>query len=234
MREIVFDTETTGLDPQSGDRIVEIGAVELSNHMPTGKTYHQYINPLRSISEEVVKVHGLTEEFLSDKPTFEEICDDFMAFVGSDAYLVAHNASFDMNFLNYQLTMAGRPTFDENKVIDTLVLARKRFPGSRVNLDDLCRRFGVDNTQRTKHGALLDSELLAEVYLELLGGQEPALLSSGLNEPSDFEGVLEAIKNFERKEPRTFPIPETDAQNHQVYLEKLKNPYWVEMAERKE
>lgn len=232
MREIVFDTETTGLDPLSGDRIVEIGAVELSNHMPTGRTYHQYVNPLRSISEEVVKVHGLTEEFLSDKPTFEEICDDFMAFIGSDAYLVAHNASFDMNFLNYQLKAAGRPTFDESKVIDTLVLARKRFPGSRVNLDDLCRRFGVDNTQRTKHGALLDSELLAEVYLELLGGQEPALLQSGVNQPSDFEGVLEAIKTFERKEARVFPVSEEEIQNHQAYLNKLKNPFWAEMAEK--
>ena len=234
MREIVFDTETTGLDPFSGDRIVEIGAVELSNHVPTGRTYHQYINPLRSISEEVVKVHGLTEEFLSDKPTFEEICDDFMAFVGSDAYLVAHNASFDMNFLNYQLKEVGRPTFDMSKVVDTLVLARKRFPGSRVNLDDLCRRFGVDNTKRTKHGALLDSELLAEVYLELLGGQEPVLLQSGTNQASDFESVLEAVKAFDRKEPRLFPVHEDETQNHLNYLNKLKNPFWTEMVEKTE
>lgn len=228
MREIVFDTETTGLDPLTGDKIVEIGAVELSNHIPTGRTYHQYINPLRSISEEVVKVHGLTEEFLSDKPIFEEICDDFMSFIGSDAYLVAHNAPFDMKFLNYQLKEVGRPTFDENRVIDTLIIARKRFPGSRVNLDDLCRRFGVDNTQRTKHGALLDAELLAEVYLELLGGQEPALLQSQLNQPADFEQVLEKIKTNKRREPRIFSISEEEIKNHDFYVSKLKNPFWLE------
>ena len=175
MREIVFDTETTGLNVASGDRLVEIGAVELVNHIPTGKEYHQYINPMRSIDEEVVKVHGLTEEFLSDKPTFEEICDDFLAFIGSDSYLVAHNAKFDIGFLNYQLNELNKPQIDEERVIDTVPIARKKFPGSRVNLDELCRRFGVDNSKRTVHGALLDAQLLADVYLELLGGHEPGL-----------------------------------------------------------
>ena len=232
MREIVFDTETTGLDVMSGDRLVEIGAVELVNHVPTGKEYHQYINPMRSMSEEVVKVHGLTEEFLSDKPTFKEICDDFLSFIGLDSYLVAHNAPFDMKFLNCQLRELNRPQIDDSRVIDTVIIARKKFPGSRVNLDELCRRFGIDNSKRTVHGALLDAQLLADVYLELLGGHEPGFLS----ESHDIKNTQtqELQPNFVKKTypARHFDIPENELENHNAFLQKIKNALW--MADEKE
>lgn len=175
MKEIVLDTETTGLDPDSGDRIVEIGAVELLGHVPTGNTYHKYINPEREVPKEAVDVHGLTEEFLRDKPIFGAIAQDFLAFVG-DARLVIHNAAFDLKFLNAELRWMGLPQIDEGRAIDTLEIARRRFPGSPASLDALCRRFGIDNSSRTLHGALLDSEILAELYLELIGGRQPDLL----------------------------------------------------------
>lgn len=172
MREIVLDTETTGLDPFAGDRIVEIGAVELLNHMPTGRTYHAYLNPQRDVPAEAVAVHGLTAEFLSDKPLFGAVATDFLAFLG-DARLVIHNATFDMKFLNAEFGWVGKPAMPASRAVDTLDLARRRFPGANNTLDALCRRFGVDNSSRQKHGALLDSELLAEVYLELMGGRQP-------------------------------------------------------------
>jgi DNA polymerase III subunit epsilon len=174
MREIVLDTETTGLDPDAGDRIVEIGAVELVNHMPTGRTFHAYVNPQREVPVEAVEVHGLTAAFLADKPVFQAIAAEFTAFVG-DARLVIHNAAFDMKFLNAELGWAGRATLPWARAVDTLDLAKRRFPGAPSSLDALCRRFGVDNSGREKHGALLDSELLAEVYLELMGGRQPDL-----------------------------------------------------------
>ena len=170
LREIVFDTETTGLSPENGDRLVEIGAVELINHIPTGRTYHQYINPERSVPEEVVAVHGLTEEFLKDYPVFAEVAAAFVEFVGEDGVLVAHNASFDIKFINFELKKLGRAEYEWDRVVDTLEIARKKFPGAKNNLDALCKRFNIDNSHRTKHGALLDAELLADVYLELLGG----------------------------------------------------------------
>lgn len=172
MREIVLDTETTGFDPHEGDRIVEIGAVELWNHVPTGETYHQYINPERSMPQEAFEVHGLGDDFLKDKPVFSEIAQQFVDFVG-DAKLVIHNASFDMKFLNAELGWLGRPALPLDQAIDTLMIARKKFPGSPASLDALCRRFSIDNSARTLHGALLDSEILAEVYLELIGGRQP-------------------------------------------------------------
>ena len=172
MREIVLDTETTGLDPNTGDRIVEIGAVELIGHMPTGRTYHQYINPERSVPEEAVQVHGLTADFLRDKPVFKTIVSDFIAFIG-DARLVIHNASFDMKFINAELKWAGLPILPFERALDTLDMARKKFPGAPASLDALCRRYGIDNSARTLHGALLDSEILADVYLELIGGRQP-------------------------------------------------------------
>lgn len=172
MREIVLDTETTGLSPDDGHRIVEIGAVELHNHLPTGRTYHQYINPDRDMPPEALAVHGLTEAFLSDKPRFHEIGDAFLAFIG-DARLVIHNASFDMRFLNAELGWMGRARLRDEQALDTLAMARERFPGAPSSLDALCRRFGIDNSARTLHGALLDSEILAEVYLELIGGRQP-------------------------------------------------------------
>lgn len=172
MREIVLDTETTGFEPGEGHRIVEIGGVELINHMPTGRSYHQYINPERSMPVEAFNVHGISEEFLRDKPVFKAIGREFIEFVG-DAVLVIHNASFDMKFLNAELGWMGLPTLPMAQALDTLAMARQKFPGSPATLDALCRRFGVDNSGREKHGALLDAELLAEVYLELIGGRQP-------------------------------------------------------------
>ncbi|MEL7465578.1 MAG: DNA polymerase III subunit epsilon [Pseudomonadota bacterium] len=174
MREIVMDTETTGLDPNDGHRIVEIGGVELMNHVPTGRVYHQYINPERDMPTEAFEVHGLSSERLSREPVFARIADEFIDFVG-DAKLVIHNASFDMKFINAELKRLNKPAIPFDQAIDTLAMARKRFPGSPSSLDALCRRFGVDNSAREKHGALLDSEILAEVYLELIGGRQPDL-----------------------------------------------------------
>jgi DNA polymerase-3 subunit epsilon len=174
MREIVLDTETTGLDPATGDRLVEIGCVELVNHLPTGVTYHQYINPERDMPAGAFAVHGLSEEFLRNHPVFADVVDEFLSFIGSDR-LVIHNAEFDMRFLNAELVRAGRRQLTSDRVVDTLALARRRFPGASASLDALCRRFGVDGSARTLHGALLDSELLAEVYLELMGGRQTGL-----------------------------------------------------------
>ena len=168
MREIVLDTETTGFDPDTGDRIVEIGAIELINYLPTGRHFHVYINPERDMPADALAVHGLTSAFLSDKPRFVE-------FVG-DARLIIHNAPFDMKFLNWELRRAGRPALPMSRALDTVAMAREKFPGAPVSLDALCRRWGIDNSGRTLHGALLDSELLAEVYLELIGGRQPDLV----------------------------------------------------------
>lgn len=172
MREIVLDTETTGFEPDQGDRIVEIGAVELFNHVPTGRTYHQYINPQRSMPNEAFEVHGLGDDFLKDKPVFKDIAQDFLDFVQNDK-LVIHNATFDMKFLNAELKWAGLRLLPNDQALDTLAIARRKFPGSPASLDALCRRFEIDNSSRTLHGALLDSEILAEVYLELIGGKQP-------------------------------------------------------------
>lgn len=175
MREIVLDTETTGFDPDTGDRIVEIGAVELMNHLPTGRHFHVYINPERDMPADAFAVHGLSTEFLSDKPRFAEIASDFIDFIG-EARLVIHNAAFDMKFLNAELRRVGHPTMPMSRALDTVAMARQKFPGAPVSLDALCRRWGIDNSNRTLHGALLDSELLAEVYLELIGGRQPDLV----------------------------------------------------------
>lgn len=172
MREIVLDTETTGLDPADGHRIVEIGAVELVHHLPTGRVWHQYINPERPMPPEAFEVHGLDDAFLSDKPVFAAVAEAFLAFIG-DARLVIHNAAFDLRFLNAELGGLGHPTYPAGRAVDTLAMARSRFPGAPASLDALCRRFGIDNSAREKHGALLDCELLAEVYLELVGGRQP-------------------------------------------------------------
>jgi DNA polymerase-3 subunit epsilon len=174
MREIVLDTETTGLDPfeEPRHRIVEIGAVELWNQVPTGKTFHQYINPERDMPAEAFSVHGISMEFLADKPVFATVATEFLAFIG-DAKLVIHNAEFDMRFLNAELEWARMPLLPDDRAIDTLRIARRLFPGSPASLDALCRRYGIDNSNRTLHGALLDSEILADVYLELTGGRQP-------------------------------------------------------------
>ncbi|MEM7270999.1 MAG: DNA polymerase III subunit epsilon [Pseudomonadota bacterium] len=172
MREIAMDTETTGLNPDEGHRIVEIGCVELINHVATGAVYHQYINPERDMPTEAFEVHGLSEERLSKEPVFADVGDEFLEFIG-DANLVIHNAAFDMRFLNAELGWAKKPLIDTARAIDTLGIARQKFPGAQNSLDALCRRFGIDNSARVLHGALLDSEILAEVYLELIGGKQP-------------------------------------------------------------
>lgn len=174
MREIVFDTETTGLDPKTGDRLVEIGCVEVVNRFPTGRNFHVYINPGRSVPREAFDVHGLSDDFLADKPRFDDVADAFVAFV-ADAQLVAHNASFDMGFINFELKATGRTTFGTERVTDTLMMARRKHPGAPASLDALCNRYGIDRSKRIKHGALLDAELLAEVYLELTGGRQAGL-----------------------------------------------------------
>ncbi|MDP6875343.1 MAG: DNA polymerase III subunit epsilon, partial [Alphaproteobacteria bacterium] len=180
MREIVFDTETTGLDPAAGHRVVEIGCVELVNHMPTGETRQWYLNPQREMPEEAFNVHGLSEAFLADKPLFAAVVEDFLEFV-EGATLIAHNANFDMRFLNAELAALDRPNLPQDKVLDTIALARQKIRGGQFSLDALCRRFDIDLSAREKHGALLDAELLAEVYLELIGGRQPGLVLASEN-----------------------------------------------------
>src|ERR1700738_1333394 len=175
MREIVLDTETTGLDPLRGDRLVEIGCVEIFNRMPTGQTFHQYLNPERAMAAEAFAVHGLSSEFLADKPLFSEVAEDFLEFIG-DAPLVIHNASFDISFINAELDRVKRPPITRERLVDTLLLARRKHPGVSNKLDDLCSRYAIDNSRRTKHGALLDAELLAEVYIDLIGARQSQLI----------------------------------------------------------
>jgi DNA polymerase-3 subunit epsilon len=220
MREIVMDTETTGLDPDSGDRIVEIGAVELFNHMPTGKTYHQYINPERDMPEGAFAVHGLSAEFLSDKPLFTEVAQAFLDFVG-DSKMVIHNAAFDMKFINAELKWVERPELPWAQALDTLAIARKKFPGAQNSLDALCRRFGI-KTERELHGALLDSEILAEVYLELIGGRQPDLVLSVVSN-NDSKGSDVAAGWTPPQRPRPLPprISDAEAEAHKEFVEKL-------------
>jgi len=225
MREICFDTETTGFDPNTGDRLVEIGAVELINHLPTGKVFHEYINPERDVPEEVVKVHGLTNEFLADKPKFAEIAQKWVDFIGDDGIFVAHNAAFDMNFINYELKKCGYNTYDWDRVVDTLAIAKSEFPGARNNLDALCRRFNIDNSARTFHGALLDAQLLAEVYLQLLGGDEPSIkFVDNKNTHQIFNKNTPKVEIIERH----FNLSEQEEENHRNFLKSnLKNPLWI-------
>ncbi len=227
LREIVFDTETTGFDPHQGDKLVEIGAIELINHIPTGRTYHQYINPLRDMPEEAFKVHGLSTEFLQNYPRFSEIAKDFLNFVGDDGIMVAHNAQFDMNFVNYELKHNGFDTLKDHEVVDTLEIAKAKFPSARNNLDALCKRFNIDNSKRTKHGALLDAELLAEVYLELLGGAEPTM---NLNTEEKVVTTADNQNTHEKKylKPRDFKLSEEDEKNHEEFLnQKIKEALWL-------
>jgi DNA polymerase-3 subunit epsilon len=219
MREIVLDTETTGFDPEAGDRIVEIGGVELLNHLPTGNIYHVYINPLRDMPPAAFAVHGLSTEFLADKPVFERVAAEFLAFIG-DARLVIHNAAFDMKFLNAELRWSGLPELPPARAVDSLDLARRRFPGAQNTLDALCRRFGIDNSARQKHGALLDSELLAEVYLELIGGRQPDLVLTigGLGESA---GPAAAYAPPPRPRPLAPRITEAERAAHAAFVAEL-------------
>ncbi|MEL7461620.1 MAG: DNA polymerase III subunit epsilon [Pseudomonadota bacterium] len=219
MREIVLDTETTGFDPQSGDRIVEIGAVELERHMPTGQTFHVYINPERAMPEDAFAVHGLGDDFLRDKPKFAAVGQGFLDFIGT-ADLVIHNAAFDMKFLNAELKWAGLETIPYDRAVDTLEIARKKFPGSPASLDALCRRFGIDNSARTLHGALLDSEILAEVYLELIGGRQPdfALVENRTAQTSAVEVGAPAATRPAPLAPRLTPEEEAA---HSAFVDEM-------------
>lgn len=231
VREIVFDTETTGFDPEEGDKLVEIGAVELINHIPTGVTFHRYINPQREVPDEAFKVHGLNYEFLKNYPTFAEQVDEWIEFVG-DAMLVAHNASFDMKFINYEQKELGKITYSWDRVVDTLEIARNLFPGSRVNLDALCRRFGIDNSERTLHGALLDADLLAKVYLELLGGQEPTMLQEEKKKTAGSLFVDESTIVRQFREARIFALSPEEEQVHLDFMSKnITDAVWLKTAE---
>ena len=219
MREIVLDTETTGFEPNDGDRIVEIGAVELLNHLPTGETFHVYINPERSMPQGAFEVHGLGDDFLRDKPVFSAVAQPFLDFVG-DARLVIHNAAFDMKFLNAELGWLGLPLLAWERAVDTLAIARRRFPGAPASLDALCRRFGIDNSARTLHGALLDSQILAEVYLELIGGRQPDFgLSAGSAAVTTASGEPAGAW---RPGPRPRPLPSritgAEAEAHAAFV----------------
>jgi len=193
MREIVFDTETTGLDPLQGDRLVEVGCIELVNRFPTGKTFHSYFNPERDMPETAFKIHGLAIEFLKDKPLFADKVEELLAFLGDDQ-LIAHNAMFDLGFLNAELERAGRATVNRERMIDTLLLARRKHPGGSNRLDDLCVRYAIDNSRRTKHGALLDAELLAEVYVELIGARQAQLILSQTATPVRVAGEVVVVR----------------------------------------
>lgn len=229
MREIVLDTETTGFDPATGDRLVEIGCLELINQIPTGAVFHVYINPEREMSEGAFKVHGLSTEFLSDKPVFAAIVDDFLAFIG-DAKLVIHNAEFDIRFLDFELRKAGRPALGMGRAIDTLALARRKHPAGPNSLDALCARYGIDNARRTKHGALLDSEILAEVYAELTGGRQSALLL-GAQARESRPGA--AATKFAAR-PASLPsrLTDAEAEAHSAFLARLGDKaVWKDYAD---
>jgi len=218
----VLDTETTGFDPKTGDRMVEIGAIELMNHMPTGSTYHQYINPERDMPQSAFDVHGLSAEFLRDFPVFRDIAQPFLDYIG-DARLVIHNAKFDVPFLNAELGWLGLGPIPMDRAIDTLDIARRRFPGSPASLDALCRRFGVDNSRRTLHGALLDAEILAEVYLELIGGRQPGLVFSAVEAatPSGDKRADDGWRPRPRPEPLPSRITPEEAAAHDAFVEAM-------------
>ncbi|MGB0747588.1 MAG: DNA polymerase III subunit epsilon [Magnetospiraceae bacterium] len=222
MREIALDTETTGLDPAAGHRVVEIGCVELINRLPTGRVYHQYLNPDRAMPEEAQAVHGLSEEFLADKPRFAEVAQDFLDFIQSDT-LVIHNADFDMGFLNAELARLGLAALPKSQAVDTVRMARDRFPGARASLDALCKRFGIDNSERTLHGALLDADLLASVYLELTGGRQPGLALAATTQETAGVTRLQRVS----RPPRPHAASPQEEKTHAEFLKKLKDPIWL-------
>jgi DNA polymerase III subunit epsilon len=223
MREIVLDTETTGLDPANGHRLVEIACLELSNHIPTGRRYQVYLNPDRDVPADAVVIHGLTSEFLADKQRFGDIVEQLLEFIG-DAPLVIHNAEFDMRFLNAELTRAGRPGIDFTRAVDTVLLARQKFPGAPVSLDALCKRFAVDNSDRSYHGAQLDAELLAAVYLELIGGRQAGLELVAAR-TRVHEAALAGDRTF--RPPRPHQATEAELVAHAALVEQLREPLWI-------
>lgn len=225
MREICLDTETTGLDPRNGDRVVEIACIEMVDKVRTGRFYHQYINPRRDMPQAAFAVHGLSSEFLETKPIFDHIAQDFLDFI-QGATLVIHNASFDIKFLNAELGMMGLPMLDKSSVIDTLSLARKKFPGSPASLDALCKRFGIDLSRRSKHGALLDTELLCDVFVELMGGaQEGMAFANKDGDVNDDEGLI--LQDRKTIEKRNFIVSDADLEAHKKFItDNFKNNSW--------
>ena len=221
MRQIVLDTETTGLDPSDGPRVVEIACIELVNRVPSGRHYQTYVNPERDMPDEAFRVHGLSTEFLSTQPLFAEVLDGFVQFLG-EGELIIHNAEFDLKFLNAEMGLLGKPGLENFMVVDTVQMARQKFPGAPASLDALCRRFGVDNSKRQVHGALLDAELLAEVYLELMGGREPALGLAG-DGPRQ-EGEVTVARTA--RPPRPHGVSEAERAAHKAFVAGLKNPIW--------
>jgi DNA polymerase-3 subunit epsilon len=221
MREIVLDTETTGLDPAAGHRVVEIGCIELFNHVPTGKTFHKYLNPERDMPAEAFAVHGLAEDFLRGQPLFAEVAEELLNFIG-DAPLIAHNADFDFRFVNAELRKCGLPIVAPARAIDTVAIARAQFPGAPASLDALCKRFMIDNGSRTLHGALLDAQLLAEVYLELIGGRQPDLALAAVS----VEGETTVIEIVHRP-ARPHAASEIEIALHAEFLKKITNPLWL-------
>ncbi|MFA6218787.1 MAG: DNA polymerase III subunit epsilon [Erythrobacter sp.] len=229
MREIVFDTETTGLDPRTGDRMVEIGCIEMVNLVPTGATYHAYFNPERDMPAGAEAVHGLSAGFLSDKPLFHELADELLAFVG-DAPLVAHNAGFDFGFLNAELALCARAPICTSRMVDTVALARKRHPGAKLSLDALCTRYGIDRSHRVRHGALLDAELLAQVYVELKGGRQIGFELAAERHAEVMSEVTEVVAvrqaGGSRREPRAHTASAEELERHRKFVAGLDNPLW--------
>jgi DNA polymerase-3 subunit epsilon len=233
MREICLDIETTGLDPRDGHRIVEIAAIEMVNKIRSNKVFHTYVNPRREMPQEAFRIHGISGEFLQDKPIFDHIAQKFLDFI-SGATIVIHNAAFDTKFLNYELQALGLEKLDNSFVIDSLAIARRKFPGSPASLDALCKRFGIDISHRTKHGALLDTELLCDVYVELMGGAQSGLVFGATNEEKNSEILLP--KNIQNKEvwqnkktlpKRNFAVLNQDLQEHREFiLKNFKNNFW--------
>jgi DNA polymerase-3 subunit epsilon len=227
MREIILDTETTGLDPLRGDRLVEIGCLEIYNRMPTGQTFHVYINPERDMPAEAFAVHGLSTEFLAGKPLFHEVVEEFLAFI-ADAPLVIHNASFDISFINAELERTKRPAIARERLVDTLLLARRKHPGVSNRLDDLCSRYSIDNSRRTKHGALLDAELLAEVYIDLIGARQSQLILASETEATQVRGYGDMPRR-QREVPLVSRLTETDREAHRAFVATLGDkPIWNE------
>lgn len=227
MREITFDTETTGLEPKQGHRIVEIGCIELIDRVRTGNFFHAYVNPERDVPQRVVNIHGITEEFLADKPLFRKIAAKFLEFIG-DSPLVIHNAAFDMKFINFELERASFPELHMSRAIDTLPMARVKFPGAKASLDALCERFGVNLSRRDKHGALLDAELLADVYIALTGGKQGSMFSDDSGDANKKTISLSAIENVrETLVTREFILSQEEAEKHQEFIsKKVKNAMW--------
>lgn len=231
LREVVFDTETTGLDPTTGDRMVEIGCVEMVDRVPTGATFHAYYNPERDMPAEAEKIHGLTSAFLSAKPMFRDSVEDLLEFLG-DSPLVAHNAGFDFGFLNAELALIGRPAIAMERMVDTVAIARRRHPGAKNSLDALCTRYGIDRSHRVKHGALLDAELLAQVYIELTGGRQIGLeLAAQVSTATAARGIARGAAaaratDRPRREPRPHTASAAELERHRAFVEGIENAIW--------